>query len=94
MTQSSYQVPILKVEVGSKEGLFHENAQWLQTLKAANAYVDTLMGNPALDLFPFLRVHKEGRKHIQSFHNMTKNVLDEVRPFARGPGRSPRISWS
>jgi hypothetical protein len=39
-----------------------------------------LMGNPALDLFPFLKVHEEGRKHMAIFHTLTKNVVNKVQP--------------
>ncbi len=53
--------------------------QRLQALVGSNAYVDKLMGNPAIDLLPFLRVHKDGHRHMAFFHNFTSRVLREVR---------------
>jgi hypothetical protein len=51
----------------------------LQALAGANAYVAKMMGNPVLGLFPFLRLHKEGRKDMAVFHAFAKKILNEVR---------------
>ncbi len=53
--------------------------QRLQALVGSNAYVDRLMGNPALDVLPLLKVHQDGHRHMAVFHKFTSRVLREVR---------------
>eukprot|EP00884_Botryococcus_braunii_P021103 jgi/Botrbrau1/7677/Bobra.0159s0119.1 len=55
-------------------------------------YVDKLMGNPALELFPFLPLHAKGKRNIEIFNNFAKNILTQV--LARGTPAEDDMSYA